>query len=273
MEVGTTGTVDNEGAMTISKVGTNTGITPPSDGGGFSNVDLPKSLKTGGATVVNFLEIQSGGTFTVPAGGSLVIDGQDEIGLKSFNGKALNDTGIFVHGGGTFTAEATSNVDVINMIGSSTGVKNSGTVDNAGDFDITTEGRGIEIEAGTVTNSGEMDIAKMEGLLFKSSSGGATVVNFLEIQSGGTFTVPAGGKLTIDGQATLSKAASFSNDIGMDVNEGGTFIAEDNSTVNVINMIGSSTGVINNGQITGSGDFHHYDRKYRVTGSVKYSRS
>ncbi len=252
------GTVDNDGTMNISKVVGTSGIDDGSNGGGSANTDLSKGMKTGGASVVNFLEIQNGGTFSVLSGGSLLINGEDSGAQKINTNKALlNDTGIAVNSGGTFISEPNSDVDVINMIGASIGVSNSGTVNNDGDFDITTEGKGIEVAAGTFTNGGELDISKMEGVTFLSQkSGGASVVNFLEIQNGGTFTVLSNASLIIDGQATLSKANnSFSNDVGIDINAGGTFEAQNNSTVDVINMIGTSTGVVNSGELTDAGDF------------------
>ncbi|MFK7906966.1 MAG: T9SS type A sorting domain-containing protein, partial [Chitinophagales bacterium] len=152
------------------------------------------------------------------------------------------------------------NVDVINMVGASVGVRTSGAVTNDGDFDITTEGAGAEVQAGNFNNGGELDIAKIDGLTLvsqKASTGSGSVVNFLEIQNGGTLTVFSGGSLTVDGQATLAKSnKALSNDIGVNVNTGGTLIAQDSSTVNVINMIGTSTGVLSNGSIQDAGDFN-----------------
>ena len=263
MEVQTGGTVDNDGTINISKVGLGlVDIVEDPEGVDTDELEgyLPNSLskKGGGVSVVNFLEIQNGSTFEVLAGGSLIIDGQEEVALKSNTKKGLlNDTGIRVYTGGTFISQPTSNVDVINMIGASIGVSTSGTVTNDGDFEITTEGRGVEVVEGTFDNGGDLEISKIEGLtLLGAKSGSGSVVNFLEIQNGSTFEVQSGGSLVIDGQSTLSKAATnFSNDTGITVQTGGTFDAKTNSTVDVLNMIGTSTGVVNSGEIFDGGDF------------------
>ncbi|MEZ4884877.1 MAG: T9SS type A sorting domain-containing protein [Chitinophagales bacterium] len=260
----TSGTVENDGDFDITTESRGVEV----QAGEFNNggdLDISKidglsfaAKTTGGASVVNFLEIQNGGTFSVLSGGSLLINGQDTGAQKSGASKAqFNDTGIAVNSGGTFIAETNSEVDVINMIGASIGMSTSGTVTNDGDFDMTTEGRGIDVEAGSFSNGGDLDISKIEGLsLAAKASGGASVVNFLEIQNGGTFSVLSGASLTIDGQSTLvAKSGVLSNDTGIDVNAGGTFEAQDSSTVNVINMIGASTGVVNNGQLSDAGDF------------------
>ncbi len=214
------GTVNTDGDMTITIE--DIGIQTSSDFTNGGDITISKmdgiskaaSAKTGGATVVNFLEIQSGGTFTVAANGKLTIDGTNTDGTVK-TGLVNTDIGINIAAGGTFTSEANTDTQILNINGNSTGVESNGTVINDGTFNVTSDNVGVQIQSGTFTNNGNVTIDKPVGLVFGAKTGGATVVNFLEIQSGGTFTVAASGSLVINGEENVLKSGvAASNDVG-----------------------------------------------------------
>ncbi|MFK7908681.1 MAG: beta strand repeat-containing protein, partial [Chitinophagales bacterium] len=201
------GEIEHSGEMTVTAEDVGVIVSNSFINDGSVDISKPEGLVlkkagTGGASVVNFLEIQNGGTLEINSGGSVTVDGADVGPVAKIN-IVNDDTGIDVQTGGTLTSETNTTIEVINMSGLSKGIVNNGTIDHSGIADIIVETIGIQIQSGTVENSGDITISKIEGLaLAAKKTGPASVVNFLEIQNGGTLEVKSGGTITIDGAET-----------------------------------------------------------------------
>ncbi|MGB0930189.1 MAG: T9SS type A sorting domain-containing protein [Chitinophagales bacterium] len=251
------GNVINNGDMTVTAetTGITTFNTFTNDGSvGISKPETIAGLKkTGGASVVNFLEIQNGGTFSMLSSSSLLINGEDSGGSKMSSNKALiNDTGIAVNSGGTFISEPNSDVDVINMIGASIGVSTSGTINSNGNFTITTENIGMKVSSNTVDISGALMITTVEApSKLMNKTGAASVVNFLEIQNGGTFEILKGGEVIVDGLTGAAK--KLNNDTGVTIHLGGELIINNEANLQIKNIIGQGTGMRNEGEVNNYG--------------------
>ncbi len=213
---------------------------------------LSQKTSTGSGSVVNFFEIQNGGTLTVFSGGSLTVDGQATLAKTN---KALsNDIGVNVNTGGTLIAQDSSTVNVINMIGTSTGVLTNGSIQDAGDFNITTENIGMQVQSNSVDVTGTLDITIVEGPAKSISKKGAiSVVNFLEIQNGGTLEILSGGQVIVDGGAVVAKKKALNNDIGITVQTGGLVNTHVEANLQVKNILGEGTGISNDGTVNNDG--------------------
>ncbi len=83
---------------------------------------------------------------------------------------------------------------------------------------------------------------------------GATVVNFLEVQSEGTFEILSGGEVTVDGGASIAKNSALVDDLGVHVKSGGMILNNDQAIFRVKNFDGTEgVGVKNEGNVVNNG--------------------
>ena len=199
MQAGQTGTVTLASGKSITSTASSEfyGMTA----GGFAGADGNK------ATVKNL------GTLTIGGNKSLgmAVDVDDEgfnIGKINFSGT----NGAGVYNTGTFTSDTASEINVTGN--NSIGAYNKGTLTTKGKIETTAEKTtGIFSEAGTVTNSGTINVS---GKSVKAIAGK------------GTTTITSTGKITVNGIALNDKDGS----VGLASIDGAN-ITQTNSDTNI----------------------------------------